>query len=106
MPGKVHSMELEHVLRDFQTDRGSLFMDASFGGSSTPSGNRRNQLGRDRRDRARHSRGDGITRNPAMIVAAKPQCDPVVRVWFRLTSLFTLPSAKVGFPPLADLRPR
>jgi hypothetical protein len=35
----VHSMQLEHVLLDFQTDRGRLFTDASFGGSSTPSGN-------------------------------------------------------------------
>ena len=72
MPGNVHSMQLEHVLRHFQTDRGS----------STPSGNRRPQIGRDRRDRA-GIRGGGITRNPAMIVAAKPRCDPVVRVRFR-----------------------
>jgi hypothetical protein len=34
MPGNVHSMQLEHALRDFQTDRGCLFTHASFGGSS------------------------------------------------------------------------
>src|SRR6516164_3156583 len=75
MPGNVHSMQLEHVLRDVQTDRGRLFTDASFGGSSTPSGNRRRQIGRDRRDRA-GTRGGGITRNPAMIVAGKAAMRP------------------------------
>ena len=47
--------------------------------------NRRRQIGRDRRYRA-GTRGGGITRDPAMIVAAKPRRDPVVRVQFRRTS--------------------
>jgi hypothetical protein len=60
--------------------------------------NRRGQIGRDRQYRAGTRRG-GITRNLAMIVAAKPRCgDPVVRVRFRATLPLVHEPAKGGYP--------